>query len=75
MDKSSLVGEGHVAAGQDVGGNSLPEHLDAKGISDDFFGLTLEVRMDESHVVVGADDIAERGQPFFYSLQFHTVGQ
>jgi hypothetical protein len=52
----------------------LPEDLYPKDVCDDLLALTLEVRMDEGDVVVGADDVAEGGEAFFYSLNFDAVG-
>lgn len=75
MDEAALVGQGHVGARQDVGGDGLAEDLDAQRVGDDLFGLALQVWVDEGDVVVGADDVAEGGEPFFDSLDGDGGGE
>ena len=37
----------------------LPEHFYAEHVSQDFFRLAVKVRVDERHVIVGGDAVAE----------------
>lgn len=75
MNDPALVRERHVRAGQDVVGDGLPEHLDAERVGDYFFGFSLQVGVDQGHVVVAADYVAEGGESFFYSLDRDAVWQ
>lgn len=74
MHEAALIGEGHVGAGEDVVGDCLPEDLDAEDVGDDFLAFALEVGVYEGDVVVGADDVAEGGEPLFYPLDLDAVG-
>jgi hypothetical protein len=52
MDDTTLVGQGHVRAYEDVVGDGLAEDFDSKDISDYFFGFALEIGVDEGNMVV-----------------------
>jgi hypothetical protein len=68
MDEPAVVAQGHVGAGENVGGDGLAEDLDAQSVGDDLLGFALEVRMNEGDVVVGADNVTEGGEAFFNPL-------
>jgi hypothetical protein len=51
-----------------------PEHLDAKGIGDNFLGFLVEVRVDEGHVVVANDAVAQCRQFLFDSFDLARRG-
>jgi hypothetical protein len=59
MHEASGVGKRHVAARQNVIGDCLAKDLDAEDVGNDLFSLTLEVGVDESDVVICADDVAK----------------
>lgn len=75
MHEAALVRERHVAACEHVGGDRLAEDFDAQGVGDDLFGLALEIRVHEGDVVVGADDVAQRGQSLFDALDLNRIRQ
>jgi len=49
----------------------LPKHFYLQYIRDDFLRLPLQIRVYERYMVVTADDVAESGQPFFYTLDLY----
>jgi hypothetical protein len=75
MDEAALVAEGHVAAGEDVGGDGLAEDLDAESVGDDLLRFALQVWVHEGDVIVSADDVAEGGEAFFDALDLHARGE
>ena len=75
MDDPALVGEGHVRAREHVSRDGLAEDLDTEHVGDELFGLTLEVRVDEGDVVVGAYDVAEGGEALVDALDEHGGGE
>lgn len=75
MDEAALVGEGHVAAHEDIVGDSLAEDLYAEDVGDDLFSLALEVWVDEGDVVVGGDDVAEGGEALLDAGDADAVGE
>jgi hypothetical protein len=68
VDEAALVGEGAVAADEDVGRDRLPEDLDLEDVGDDLLGLAVDVRVDEGDIVVARDDVAEGRQPLLDPL-------
>lgn len=75
MHESSVVTNNAVGANQQVVGDGVLEDLDAKGVGDDLFGLLVEVGVDEGHVVVAADAVAEGGQFLFNSDDLAGLGE
>ena len=59
MDEPSLVRDRAITAHKDVISNRLPENFDLENVSDDFFCLAVNVRVDEGDVVVAGDDVSE----------------
>jgi hypothetical protein len=60
MDESSLVGDGTIAAHEDVICDRLAEDFNFEYVSDDLLGLPIDVGMYEGNVVVTCDDVPER---------------
>lgn len=75
VDDAALVGEGHVAADEDVVGDGLAEDLDAQHVRHQLLRLALQVRVHQRDVVVDADDVAQRRQPLFHPPHPHLVRQ
>lgn len=73
MHDAALVRERHVRAGQDVVCDGLAEDFNTQHISDDLLRLALQIGMYERNMVVGADDVAERGQALFDSLDLDAI--
>ena len=73
VHEAAVVGQRHVAARQDVGGNGLPEDFNAQRVGDDLFRLALEVGVHQRDVVVGADHVAQCGEPLFDALDLDAV--
>jgi hypothetical protein len=69
VHKSTLVGNSAIAPDEDVVCDSLPKDLDLEDVCDDLLRLAVEIWMYEGDVVVACDDISERGQTLFYSLE------
>lgn len=59
MDKSTVVADDTVSSHKHVIGHGVSEHFDPESVSDDFFGLLVEVRMDEGNVVVACDTVSK----------------
>ena len=57
VHQAALVGELAVRAHQDLPRHCLPEHLYTQHIRNDFLRLLVNVRMDESHIIVARDAI------------------
>jgi len=68
MDQSSLIGEVTVGSDQDILSNSLTENLNIQNISDDLLSLSVNIRMDQSDVIVTGDDVSEGGQALLNTL-------
>lgn len=75
VNETTLVAEGAIASDEDVAGNGLPEDLDLEDISDDFLGLSVNVRVDEGHIVVAGNDVTEGRQTLLDSLDRDGGGQ
>ncbi len=73
MHEPALVGEGGKGADEDLAGDGAAENLDAEDIVDNLLGLAIEVRVDEGHVVVGGDAVAERGEALLAALDLDLV--
>lgn len=73
VHNAALVREGHVRARQDVSGDRLSKHLHAECVCDDFFRLSLQVRVDEGNVVVGGDHVAQRRKSLLDPLNLDSV--
>lgn len=74
MHDSALVAQAHIAAGQDIVRDCLPEDFHAQHVGDDFFRLALEIRVHKGDVVVGANDVSESREALFNTLDLHFVG-
>jgi hypothetical protein len=70
---TALVAEAHVAAGQHIVGDCLAEDLNAQHVGDDLFRLALQIGVHERDVVVGADDVSERGKSLLDPLDLDAV--
>jgi len=75
MHNSPLITQCHITPHQDIIRDSLPKHFYLQCICDDFLRLPLQIRVYERHVVIAADDVSERGQPFFYTLDLYRRGE
>jgi hypothetical protein len=61
VHESTVVADDRVGANEEVVGDGVLEDLDAEGVRDDLLGFLVEVGVDEGHVVVAADAVAEGG--------------
>lgn len=59
VNDSSLVGESHVGADENIVGDGLAENLDTKHVGDDLLGFAFDIWVHEGDVVVADDDVAE----------------
>lgn len=59
MDQSSVVADHAVSTDKHVVSDGVSEHFNAKGISDDFFGLLVEIRVNECYVIVAGDAVTK----------------
>lgn len=69
MHNTALVGECHVGTDEHVLGDGLAEDFDTEDISNDFFGLALQVGMYKGYVIIGDDNVAKGRKAFFYPLK------
>ena len=75
MDDAALVGEGAVGAHQHVVGHGLPEDLHFEHVWDDFLRLAVQIGVDQRHVVVARDHVAQGAEALLDSLDADGVGQ
>ena len=68
MHETTLVGEAAEATHQNITRHRLPEHLDAQYVCYDLLCLTVDIRMDQGHVVIADNAIAKGRQPLVNSL-------
>jgi len=53
-----LVGDRAIASNQNVICYCLSEHLDLEDVGDDFFGLPINIGVDECNIVVARDYVS-----------------
>ena len=75
VNKTTLVGDRAITSDKDVIGNCLSEDFDLENIRNDFFGLTINVGVHESDVVVACNNVSECGKSLFYTLNGHGIGE
>mmetsp|Transcript_16423 Transcript_16423/g.38976 ORF Transcript_16423/g.38976 Transcript_16423/m.38976 type:complete len:225 (+) Transcript_16423:54-728(+) len=75
VNDSALVRELAVAAHKDVPADRLAEDLHAEDVGYELLGLPVHVRMDERHVVVAGNAVAERREPLLDALYDDLVGE
>mmetsp|Transcript_23683 Transcript_23683/g.68472 ORF Transcript_23683/g.68472 Transcript_23683/m.68472 type:complete len:217 (+) Transcript_23683:227-877(+) len=74
MDHASLVGKLGVRTHQGLATYRLSKDFHAENITNDFFGFTIRVGMNQSNVIVGTNDIAQGRKAFFNPLYDDLVG-
>lgn len=75
MYKPTLVRNCTITTNEDVIGNRLSEDFDLEHIRDDFFCFPIDIWMHEGNIVVACNDVSERGETFFDSLDGYCVGE
>jgi hypothetical protein len=75
VHKSTLVGKSGVRADESMSANSLSENLNTKNVVDDLLGLSVDIRVNQSHVIVGDDDVSESAETLLNSLYDYAVWQ
>lgn len=75
LDESAVVAEDTVGADEQVVGDGVAEDLDAEGVGDDLLGLLVEVGVDEGHVVVAGDAVAEGRELLLDADHLHGFGE
>ena len=85
MHQTALVREHAVAPHQRVPRDRLPEHLHAQHVRHDLLRLlaltlprlayAVQIRVEQRHVVVARNQVAQRGQPLVHTLHHHFVGK
>jgi hypothetical protein len=73
--EATLVGNRTVGANKDVIGDGLAEYLHFEHISNDFFSLTIDVRMDECDIVIACDHVSEGGETLLDTLDRDSIGE
>jgi len=69
MDETALISDCTIRADENVVRDRLAEHLDLEDVRDDLLRFTIDVRVDESDVVVARDHVSESGEPLFDALK------
>ncbi len=62
MYQAAAVAEGAVAAHEHVAADGLSEHLNAQHVGKNLLCFPVKVGVDERHVVVGGDAVAQSAQ-------------
>ena len=73
VNKTTLVGDRAITSDKDVISDCLSEDFDLENVRNDFFGLTINVGVHESNIVVACNDVSERGKALFYTLDRDRV--
>lgn len=73
MHEAALIGDGTIAADEDVVGDGLAKDLDLEYVCDDLLCLAIDVGVHECDVVVGGDDVAESGETLLDALDGDCV--
>ena len=74
VNKTTLVGDRAITSDEDVIGNCLSEDFDLENVRNDFFGLTINVGVHESDIVVACNDVSESRKSFLDSLDGYGIG-
>ena len=75
MHQRALVADPAIAPHEDVIGDGLTEDLDLEDVGDDLLRLSVDIGVDERHVVVGGDDVAEGGEALLNALEGDSGGE
>mmetsp|Transcript_30961 Transcript_30961/g.57248 ORF Transcript_30961/g.57248 Transcript_30961/m.57248 type:complete len:131 (-) Transcript_30961:112-504(-) len=75
MHHAASVAEHAITAYESIASDGLAEYLHTEGVGNDLLSFTVKVRVDESHVVVAGDAVAEGGQSLLHTADFDRVGQ
>ena len=59
VNKTTLVGDRAITSDKNVISNCLSEDFDLENVRNDFFGLTINVRVHESDVVIACNDVPQ----------------
>ena len=70
MHKTTVITNDTVCSNKKIICNWIFEHFHAQGISYDFFSLFVEIRVNQSNIVVAADAVSKGRQLFFNSDDF-----
>lgn len=75
MHQTALVAQAHVATDENIIGDSLAENLYTQDIGNDLLSLSLQIRVNQSNVVVCDNDVTESRQPLLDALDPDAVGE
>jgi hypothetical protein len=73
MHQTTLICDGTITADKDVVCYCLSEHLNLEHVCDNFFRLSIYIRMYQSDMIVAGDYIAKSRQTFLDSLDRYGV--
>jgi hypothetical protein len=71
--EGALVAQNGVRADEVLIGDVTSENFDLENVVDDLLGFLVDVGVDESHVVVACDDVAQRRQTLLDALDYDGV--
>jgi hypothetical protein len=73
VNQSSLIGKSAIRSDENVIGHGLAKHLDAKHVCKNLLRLAIEVRMNESHVIIAGHDVAQSRESLFHATNSNRV--
>lgn len=75
MHQPTVIVKDTVGPHEDVIGDCGSEDLHAEGVLDDLFGLFVQVGVDQGHVVIAGDAVAQSGQFLLNATDFYALGE
>jgi hypothetical protein len=75
VNQAAVVADHAVSSHEHVVGDWVSEHFDSQSVGDDFFGLLIEIGVNESDVIVAGDTVTESWEFLFDSDNFNIFGQ
>jgi len=71
MHNASLIIKLAESADEEIACNRGPEDLYSQNILDNLLSFTVDIRVNEGHVIVARNNVSERRQPFFHAFYTH----
>ena len=75
MNESASICQAWVAAHKSISGNSSSVHLDSERIDDDILSGLVQFGVNKRHKIITSYHISECTEPFFDSIDLHTLWQ
>ena len=75
LGSTHLVRQRTITPHQHIVRYRLSKHLDFQRIRNDLFRLSINVGMDERHIVVAHDDVSQCTEPFLHTLNSDRSGK